>query len=134
MTETEVKEIKSKYTDHLNEQLEKVNDYKVENNLLLDQWSKCKFPKNGAIEEWNTGINASVLRYVGFLSMNIPKSFGLHKNLKRIFQNKIEKIKTGTKIDWPLAETFAFASLMYQGYNVRLSGQDVGRGWLFRKL
>lgn len=60
--------------------------------------------------------------------MNHPKNFNLHKNLNRIFQNKIEKIKSGTKIDWALAETLAFASLMYQGYNVRISGQDVGRG------
>ena len=128
MSEDEIKKIKASYTNHLNDQLDQVSDYKVEDSLLLDKWSICKFPKRGEIEEWNTGINGQVLRYVGLLSMNIPKAFNLHTNLNRIFQNKIDRIKNGTKIDWVLGETFAIATLMYQGYNVRLSGQDVGRG------
>lgn len=128
MTKEEIKEIKSNYTNHLNEQLEQVNDYKMENSLLLGNWSCCKYPKKDQIEEWNTSINSQVLKYVGLLSMNIPPNFNLHKNLNRIFQNKIEKLKTGNKIDWALAETLAFGSLMYQGFNIRLSGQDVGRG------
>lgn len=128
MSEAQIKEIKSSYREHLNEQLSQVDDYEVKNNVLLDKWSNLKFPKKQEIEEWSTGINGQVLRYVGLLSMNIPKGFRLHKNLNRIFQNKIEKIKSGSKIDWALAETFAFASLMYQNYHVRISGQDVGRG------
>ena len=128
MNEEQIKQIKSSYREHLNEQLNQVEDYEVKNNLLLDKWSTLKFPKKGQIEEWSTGINGQVLRYAGLLSMNIPKGFKLHKNLNRIFQNKIEKIRSGSKIDWALAETFAIASLMYQNFHVRISGQDVGRG------
>lgn len=128
MSEEQVKQIKSSYSEHLNEQLNQVDDYQVENNLLLDKWSTLKFPKRGQVEEWSTGINGQVLRYAGLLSVGIPNGFNLHRNLRRIFQNKIEKIKSGSKIDWALAETFAVASLMYQNYHVRISGQDVGRG------
>lgn len=128
MSEEQVKEIKSSYNEHLNEQLSQVDDYEVKNDLLHDKWSTLKFPKRGQVEEWSTGINGQVLRYTGLLSMGIPKGFNLHRNLRRIFQNKIEKIKSGSKIDWALAETFAVASLMYQNYHVRISGQDVGRG------
>lgn len=55
ISDDEIKKIKTIYKDHLNEQLNKVNDYKVENNLLQDEWSNCKFLKKGEIEEWNTG-------------------------------------------------------------------------------
>jgi 2-oxoglutarate dehydrogenase complex dehydrogenase (E1) component-like enzyme len=37
-------------------------------------------------------------------------------------------MKEGKNIDWSTAEALAFGSLLLQGYNVRLSGQDVGRG------
>lgn len=31
-------------------------------------------------------------------------------------------------LDWAMCEALAIGSLLYQGYNVRISGQDVGRG------
>lgn len=37
-------------------------------------------------------------------------------------------METGEGLDWSTAETAAFGSLLYQGYNVRVCGQDVGRG------
>lgn len=41
---------------------------------------------------------------------------------------RLKKLKDGGKIDWATAEALAIGSLLYQGYNVRLSGEDVGRG------
>jgi len=40
----------------------------------------------------------------------------------------LKKIESGNALDWSTAEALAIGSLLYQGYNVRLSGQDVGRG------
>lgn len=34
----------------------------------------------------------------------------------------------GEQLDWATAEALAIGSLLYQGYNVRISGQDIGRG------
>lgn len=39
-----------------------------------------------------------------------------------------QKLRNGEKIDWATAEALAVGSLLYEGYNVRISGQDVGRG------
>lgn len=43
-------------------------------------------------------------------------------------QGRLKKLAEGNKIDWATAEALAIGSLMYQGHNVRISGEDVGRG------
>lgn len=48
--------------------------------------------------------------------------------LKNHVQNRLRKIENGKALDWSTAEALAIGSLLYQGYNVRISGQDVGRG------
>lgn len=48
--------------------------------------------------------------------------------LKTHIEGRRKKLELGAKIDWSTAETLAIGSLMYQGHNVRISGEDVGRG------
>jgi probable 2-oxoglutarate dehydrogenase E1 component DHKTD1 len=43
-------------------------------------------------------------------------------------KRRIEKINEGKNIDWSTAESLAIGSLLTQGFNVRISGQEVGRG------
>lgn len=53
----------------------------------------------------------------------------IHPHLHKTFiQGRLKKLEAGAKIDWATAEALAIGSLMYQGHNVRLSGEDVGRG------
>lgn len=48
--------------------------------------------------------------------------------MKTHVANRLKRLESGEKIDWATAEALAFGSLMYQGFNVRISGEDVGRG------
>lgn len=48
--------------------------------------------------------------------------------LKNHIKSRLQKLDKNEPLDWSTAEAAAFGSLLYQGYNVRLSGQDVGRG------
>lgn len=48
--------------------------------------------------------------------------------LKNHVQSRLKKLESGNALDWSTAEALAIGSLLYQGYNVRISGQDVGRG------
>lgn len=48
--------------------------------------------------------------------------------LKTHVKNRKIRLETGHRIDWATAEAMAIGSLMYQGHNVRISGEDVGRG------
>jgi probable 2-oxoglutarate dehydrogenase E1 component DHKTD1 len=74
-------------------------------------------------------MNVDVLRWVGLRSVHIPDGFSLHPTLKRGHVDaRISKLTSGSNLDWSTAETLAMGSLLYQGYDVRISGQDVGRG------
>lgn len=50
------------------------------------------------------------------------------KLLKNHVQSRLNKIASGEHLDWSTAEALAIGTLLYQGYNVRISGQDIGRG------
>lgn len=48
--------------------------------------------------------------------------------LKNHIPNRLRRLETGDALDWATAEALAIGSLLYEGYHVRISGQDVGRG------
>ena len=57
-----------------------------------------------------------------------PKVLISHPTIIKIFENKKKMFLTGKGFDWSTAEQLAFATLLEEGYPVRLSGQDSGRG------
>lgn len=58
----------------------------------------------------------------------MPENAEIHRQVKRIFDLRLKSIESGQEIDWGTAEALAFASLIQDGYNIRISGQDVERG------
>ena len=52
----------------------------------------------------------------------------MHKTVQRVVEARRKAIDEGQNIDWALAEHLAFATLLDEGFNVRLSGQDSCRG------
>ena len=70
------------------------------------------------------------LIYLKKLEKNFNNSIGFFcsQNIKKIFDLKKKSIESGKNIDWSTAETLAFGTLLVEGFSVRLSGQDSGRG------
>ena len=58
----------------------------------------------------------------------IPKTVDIHRKVRRIMTQRLEMVKGNIPVDWALAEQAAYATLVQDGYRVRISGQDVGRG------
>ena len=58
----------------------------------------------------------------------LPENEKFHPQLMKIFAARNKSIVDGKGIDWGTAEALAFASLINDGYHVRISGQDVERG------
>jgi 2-oxoglutarate dehydrogenase E1 component len=75
-----------------------------------------------------TGVPRQKLLDLGLKMTAIPERVAVHKTVERVIQARHEAIKTGEGIDWATAEHLAFATLLDQGYPVRLSGQDSVRG------
>ena len=69
-----------------------------------------------------------MLRELGLKMTDLPASLNVHPRLKRVIQQRRKAIEDGSGIDWATAEHLAFASLLVEGFPVRLSGEDVGRG------
>lgn len=66
---------------------------------------------------------------IGKRSVTPPVPMKLHPRLEKYHvTSRIKRLEEGKPIDWATAEALAFGSLMQQGYDVRISGQDVGRG------
>lgn len=59
---------------------------------------------------------------------HIPKEIKPLPKVSRMLEKRLAKIKEEKAVDWAVAEQLAFASLLQEGYNVRLSGQDSKRG------
>ncbi|MBV9360219.1 MAG: 2-oxoglutarate dehydrogenase E1 component, partial [Betaproteobacteria bacterium] len=59
---------------------------------------------------------------------SVPQGFKLHPTVARVLEARKQMAAGKTPVDWGMAESLAYASLLSNGYDVRLSGQDAGRG------
>jgi len=74
-----------------------------------------------------TAVAKEVVEAIGNAHANTPEGFTVHPKLAQLLQKRIEMSREGG-IDWGFGELIAFGSLLLEGINVRLTGQDSGRG------
>jgi 2-oxoglutarate dehydrogenase E1 component len=74
-----------------------------------------------------TGVDASVLSRLANVVRSVPDGFVIHPKLARQFEQRDKMVANG-EIDWALGEALAIGSLLLEGSNVRLTGQDTRRG------
>ncbi|XP_067155622.1 2-oxoadipate dehydrogenase complex component E1 [Apteryx mantelli] len=128
MTEAEVSEIKTTYYSKLNDHLANMTLYSPPPTNLQAHWKGLVEP-SAKITTWDTGMPVPLLQFIGIKSVEVPEELQMHSHLLKTYaQSRVQKVEEGKKLDWATAEALAFGSLLSQGFNVRLSGQDVGRG------
>jgi len=74
-----------------------------------------------------TAISQEVVEAVGNAHANLPQGFTVHPKLAQLLQKRLEMSREGG-IDWGFGELIAFGSLLLEGINIRLAGQDARRG------
>jgi 2-oxoglutarate dehydrogenase E1 component len=104
------------------EQVKNKEGSEKENNLsekLLDQVDPTTLPTAVPLEKLRA-INADLLQF--------PEDFQVYPKLQRILERRVSALEENGKVDWALAETLAFATILSEGKPIRLSGQDSQRG------
>ena len=94
------------------------------------RWTGLSAPTDGASARRNveTGLSQKLFDSLGRTLTTVPDSVKIHKTLARVIDAKREMFKSGKGFDWATGEALAFGGLLSEGYGVRLSGQDSGRG------
>jgi len=76
----------------------------------------------------DTHVPLAELQRLAERATAIPEGFKLHPTVARVIEARKQMAAGNVAVDWGMAETLAYASLLSNGYDVRLSGQDSGRG------
>ncbi len=88
-------------------------------------------------QEWDTHADTTVaqdaLHSLGEALSQLPDNFSLHRNVKKIMDSRLAMSKGEMALDWGMGETLAYASLLKDGFDVRLVGEDARRGTFFHR-
>src|SRR5262245_5657206 len=76
----------------------------------------------------DTNVPLAELQRLSERVTSVPEGFTLHPTVGRVIEARKQMAAGKIAVDWGMAETLAYASLLSNGYDVRLSGQDSGRG------
>lgn len=129
-----VKDIEDNYRQALDARDKAVVKYLTGNewrNAFAADWSSYNS------RDWrapaNTQVPFETLKQLATARDAIPQGFTLNSRVKKIVEDRQKMTAGEMLVDWGYAETLAYASLLNEGYGVRLSGQDSGRGTFFHR-
>jgi 2-oxoglutarate dehydrogenase E1 component len=95
---------------------------------LDGRWAGMATAPKNSDRRGTTGVPFEVLKKVGAALTNVPSGFHPHKTIARLLEAKAKMFESGEGFDWATAEALAFGTLLDEGMDVRLSGQDSSRG------
>ena len=128
ITQAEVDAMVAEFEAFLDAEFEGGKSYQADKADWLDgKWSNIATAE-GEERRGATSVPLQKLKEIGGKVTVIPDRINAHKTVKRTIDARHEAVKKGEGIDWGTAEHLAFASLLDDGFPVRLSGQDSVRG------
>lgn len=127
LTDTHVQQLETDYLKVLNQgQIVSRPVSEIRNNPYAKRWEQfLNQPWDISCE---TAISSETLNYCHERLHALPPGFRLHPRVEKVMADRNLMTQGQLAIDWGYAEVMAYASLVYEGHNVRLTGQDVGRG------
>jgi 2-oxoglutarate dehydrogenase E1 component len=115
--------LESKYQEAKKSSTSKVREF------MQDTWAE--FTRKG-LEEMliseNTTFSSNKLKEIAKVVSTVPENVKFLRKAERILRDRNKMVFETNKLDWGMAETLAYGSLMQEGFNIRISGQDVERG------
>ena len=89
--------------------------------------AKAPPPPLGVLPQVDTGVAPALLEQVYGVMSHPPEGFVVHPKLARQFETR-DKMFADGEVDWALAESLAFGTLLLEGTPLRIAGQDTRRG------
>jgi 2-oxoglutarate dehydrogenase E1 component len=125
------KEMEKKFWADLQERLDEVKQNPLPYTYQkAEQWWRSL--RKATPEDFDqspvTAITEENFKNIFNAIMKWPEDFKPLRKVEKILQDKIKLFDTETKVDWATGELMAYASLLVDGKDVRMSGQDVQRG------
>ncbi len=100
------------------------NDFTVDWSPYFDaQWD----------EAVDTRVSVDRIRQLQERLLQLPEGFELNARVASVMESRRKMAAGALDMDWGFAETMAYASLLEEGHNIRLTGQDSGRGTFFHR-
>lgn len=128
ISEADAKSTLDEFYTYLDDAFEATKSFKPNSaDMLGGAWEGLQTAPDGA-RRGKTGVGVDELRSIGKIITNVPSGFDINKKLQRVLDAKNQMLDTGEGFDWATGEALAFGTLLNDGFAVRLSGQDVGRG------
>jgi 2-oxoglutarate dehydrogenase E1 component len=102
----------------------------IGNKYTVD-WSP--YSQTDWTERVQTGVEMRRLKALGERIVDVPAGFSLNARVAQVIANRKKMIAGEMPLDWGCAETLAYAAVIENGFSVRISGQDSGRGTFFHR-
>ncbi len=126
----EAEETAQRYRKHLEESFDRARDDRLPAPIYTLQgvWNGYRGGRETSDAQVETGVAVPSLKTLLEKLTQLPDDFHLHPKLDTFFRRRRDMARGERPLDWSTAEALAFASLAYDGYRIRLSGQDTARG------
>lgn len=131
LTKQQVQDMEQNYQDLLDA------GKTVSRTITESDYSYSKLWDKYVGQNWDSPCETKVplerIRFCNNQSQRLPPEFELHPRVAKIMENRRKMAAGAMPLDWGFAENMAYATLLMDQYNVRLIGQDVGRGTFFHR-
>ena len=129
LSDTDVAAMQTAFNQKLDEEFDASKSHLPNRADWLDgRWAGLAAAPKSGDRRGSTGVPEDILKQVGKALTTAPQGFHLHKTIARQLEAKAQMFETGNGFDWATAEALAFGTLLDEGMDVRLSGQDASRG------
>lgn len=126
-----VKKLEQEYKERLEDSLE--GSRKIENTVITpfmqDEWkSLSRVDEKVMLEPVETAVSKTLLDATAQGITALPESDNFLRKIERLIADRKAMYYDRDQLDWAMGELLAYGTLLQEGFNVRLSGQDVERG------
>ena len=131
ISEKNIEEIENNYKESLDKKLEssKKDENRVITPFMEYEWKGyARVKEDFMMKDFKTSFHVSDLNHIATQITSLPPDKKFLRKTVKLISDRSKMFFDANKLDWAMGELLAYGSLLKEGYNVRISGQDVERG------